>query len=94
MDCTFLLQRFRLVVVCPNSGTCALYSPAFATRAANDRLTRYGGLLQFEAPARYPNFAMPQRLTPDPGCWVNECLATYLQANSVIVSNTTEDCPR
>ncbi len=54
---------------------------------------RGGGALEFEAPARYPNFAMNPTLTTDAGCWVNRCFAIYLHAQSVVVKNSTEECP-
>ena len=71
-----------------------LQGPAQAWwRINSSRLKQRGGSLEFEAPARYPNLTMPQLLTPDPGCWVNACLANYLQAKTVIVRNSTEECP-
>lgn len=57
------------------------------------RLAHHGGSLVFEAPAQFPKLAKPQMLTADPGCWVNQCMANYLQADSVIVNNSKDECP-
>ena len=52
-----------------------------------------GGTVQFDVPSHYPNFAMHQQVTSNPGCWVNRCMANYLRASTVIGKNSTEDCP-
>jgi len=57
------------------------------------RLNRRGGSLEFEGQARYPNLALPQKLTSDPRCWVNRCVASYLKAETVVVKDSTEECP-
>lgn len=56
-------------------------------------LQRRGRVLEFQAPAHYPNLAVPPGLTADPGCWVNRCVAAYLGAESVVVKGSTERCP-
>ncbi len=62
-------------------------------RMNSARLQQHGRALEFEAPARYPNLAMHQNLSTDPGCFVNECMANYLRAKTVVVKETTEECP-
>jgi hypothetical protein len=62
-------------------------------RMNSSRLKQRGGALEFEGPARYPNLAMHQNLDPDPGCFVNKCMANYLRAKTVVVKNTNEECP-
>ncbi|MBZ5666388.1 MAG: hypothetical protein LAO30_17470 [Acidobacteriia bacterium] len=62
-------------------------------RTQTARLRQRGGSLEYTAPASYPSLAKPQMLTNDPGCWVNECLANYLHANSVVVNNSKDECP-
>ena len=62
-------------------------------RAGSAGLKRRGGTVQFDRPSRYPNFAMHQQITSDPGCWVNRCMANYLRANTVVGKHSTEDCP-
>ena len=57
------------------------------------RLRQRGGTLEYEANATYPKIAKPQKLVADSGCWVNRCLANYLHAETVIVDNSTEECP-
>jgi hypothetical protein len=71
-----------------------LHGPAQSWWRMNSaRLKQRGGSLEFEAPARYPNLAMHQNLSKDPGCFVNKCMANYLRAKTVIVKDTTEECP-
>jgi hypothetical protein len=62
-------------------------------RMNSSRLKQHGGALEFEAPARYPKLAMHQNLSTDSGCFVNKCMANYLQAKTVVVKDTTEECP-
>jgi hypothetical protein len=62
-------------------------------RMDSSRLQQRGTALVFRAPVRYPNLAMHQHLTADPGCWVNRCMATYLGAETVVVRDSTETCP-
>jgi hypothetical protein len=62
-------------------------------RIESARLSQRGGTLVYDAPAAYPKLAKPQMLGPDPGCWVNLCVANYLHAQSVIVNNSKEECP-
>jgi hypothetical protein len=57
------------------------------------RLSQHGGALDFEAPTQYPRLAKPQMLSGDSGCWVNRCLASYLHAETVIVSHSKDECP-
>lgn len=57
------------------------------------RLSQRGGSLEYEAPAVYPKLAKPQMLGADTKCWVNQCLANYLHAQTVIVLNSKEECP-
>lgn len=66
-------------------------------RIDSARLKQHGGALEFETPApysKYPKFAVPQSLAADPSCYVNKCLATYLHANSVVVRDSIEECPK
>lgn len=57
------------------------------------RLRHRGGSQSFEAPAGFPKLAKPQMLISDPGCWVNRCLANYLHADTVVVTNSKDFCP-
>ena len=57
------------------------------------QLRRRGGAVMFELPARYPKLSMHQQVTSDSGCWVNRCLANYLQATSVVGKDSSEECP-
>jgi hypothetical protein len=63
-------------------------------RMGSSQLRRRGGSPRIEVPSPYPNFAMHQELQADPGCWVNRCLANYLQSERVTASDTAEGCPR
>ena len=58
------------------------------------RLSQRGGSLEYEAPAAYPKLAKPQMLIDDPTCWVNRCLANYLNATTVVVRHSKDECPR
>lgn len=76
-----------------------LRGPAqFWWRTDYARLVQHGGALEFEVPPPYPKYprmaTIPQSLAEDATCYVNRCLATYLHANSVIVKNSTEQCPK
>lgn len=62
-------------------------------RVDTSRLKQRGGSLVFEGPTRYPRLAKPQMLTDDPTCWVNRCMANYLQATTVVVKNSNDKCP-
>jgi len=79
-------QNFR-------NATEDLRGPAQAWwRAEVTRLSQRGGVLEYEAPAQYPKLAKPQMLG-EPSCWVNRCLANYLHAEKVIVTNSHDECP-
>jgi len=62
-------------------------------RAEESRLSRKGAPLEYEAPNQYPKLAKPQMLGDDPTCWVNRCLANYLQTTSVLVRHSKDECP-
>ncbi len=71
-----------------------LHGPAQSWWRMNSaRLKQHGGALEFEAPVRYPSLAMHQNLSTDPGCFVNKCMANYLRAKTVVVKDSTEECP-
>jgi len=71
-----------------------LHGPAQSWwRMNSSRLRQRGGALEFEPPARYPNLAMHQNLSSDSGCFVNKCMANYLRAKTVVVRDSTEECP-
>jgi hypothetical protein len=71
-----------------------LRGPAQAWHRADvSRLQQRGGSLEFEAPAAFPKLVKPQMLDADPGCWVNRCMANYLNARAVFVRNSRDKCP-
>jgi hypothetical protein len=51
------------------------------------RLAQRGGRLAPEGAQEYPQFALPLALSTDSSFWVNQCVANYLDASSVTVSN-------
>jgi hypothetical protein len=70
-----------------------LRGPARAWRQLNDaRLHEPGGARQFTVITPYPKLAMPQMLAPDSGCWVNQCMANYLHATSVVGKDSSVEC--
>ena len=72
-----------------------LHGPAQTWRRISlFRMEQHGEALSFTAPARYPNMAMPPSITADPTCWVNQCWANYLRADTVVVPNSADECPR
>ena len=62
-------------------------------RTDRARLSRRGGSLEFENYILYPNMALPQKLSTNPSCWVNKCVASYLAAKTVVVKDSAEECP-
>jgi hypothetical protein len=71
-----------------------LHGPARAWHRIDvEQLNQRGGNINFQLPSKYPKLSMEQEVTPDPGCWVNRCLANYLHASTVASPNSTEKCP-
>jgi hypothetical protein len=62
-------------------------------RVGYSRLQQHGGPLTFEPVSGYPNLTFHQNLSSDSSCFVNMCMAHYLHADSVIVKDSTEECP-
>ena len=62
-------------------------------RVGYSRLQQHGGSLTFEPVETYPALTFHQNLASDPGCFVNICLAHYLRADTVVVKDSTEECP-
>jgi hypothetical protein len=63
-------------------------------RVDSARLRQHrAGVLEFEGPTHYPNMAYHQNLSANPGCFVNQCMANYLGAQTVVVRNSSEECP-
>jgi len=62
-------------------------------RLDSSRLQQRGGVLEFTGPARYPKLTFHQNLSKDSGCFVNQCLARYLGAHSVVVTGDPDECP-
>jgi len=70
-----------------------LRGPARTWWQLNDaRLHQPGGVREFAVPTPYPKLTMPQMLAPDSGCWVNQCMANYLHAASVIGKDSSVEC--
>ena len=62
-------------------------------RVGHSRLQQHGSSLTFEPVSSYPNLTFHQNLSSDPRCFVNMCMAHYLHAESVVVKDSTEECP-
>jgi hypothetical protein len=58
------------------------------------RFKQHGRQLVFDTPVQYPHLAVHQLLGTDATCWVNMCFANYERAVSVVVKDSTEECPR
>ncbi|MBV9342332.1 MAG: hypothetical protein JO159_15780 [Acidobacteria bacterium] len=72
-----------------------LHGPVQSWRRADLlRLKQHGGALEFDALPPYPNLTFHQNLSSDPACTQNRCLANYLGAESVVVRNSSEECPK
>lgn len=59
------------------------------------RLSERGTALDFPD-IHYPQIGqltMRQPVTADSGCWVNQCVANYLHARTVVARGSTETCP-
>jgi hypothetical protein len=51
------------------------------------RLAQRGGPLAPDSSPQHPKLAVPQALSDDSGFWVNQCVANYLDASTVMVSD-------
>ena len=70
-----------------------LKGPAQKSHEVNvGRLRRRGASLVFAETIEYPHLFMPQYLSTDSQCWVNQCMANYLGAAKVVVINSAEGC--
>jgi hypothetical protein len=60
------------------------------------RLREHGGTLEFEPLPPKPWLFRQTALEMDSGCWVNQCMALYIGADSVVAKDPTENigtCP-
>ncbi len=59
-------------------------------RSSVARLKQRGSSLQFEPLPAKPKLFRNTSLSTDSGCWVNECMALYLGANTVVTKDPSE----